>query len=248
MLEQPDVTFDLARLNLSQLVGYPISVFSEQFAGKELTTRILSVQQNQVLIDAGAHQGMIDSLVGNQLLTVRLSYKGQPIAIQATLRKSNGGRTYLVLEERVSPVARRQFTRMLLVQEVKLATLPLLSLAPRKLSSLRWVQTESVDFSSGGVRVSVPSSLQRDCTVLITIALQRPQLDSFPKFLLAQVRHSFSNDNRLFQSGMQFFTSDQITRQFPPDRLADLPESIARYRPEDRRQFNEVITTLMHTS
>lgn len=243
-----DITFDLARLNLSQLVGYPVSLFSEQLPGKELLSRILSVQQNMLLVDAGASQGLIDSLVGNQSLTVRLSYKGQPIAIRATLKKSHGGRCYVCLEEKVSPVARRQFTRIMLVKDVKLAPLPLLSLAPRKLASLRWMQTESIDFSSGGIRVAVTSHLQKDCTVLITIGFEEAPFDRFPRFLLAQVRHSFTVDNRQFQSGMQFLTADAVTKLCPPDRLSDLPDTIKRYTHDDRIQFNDTINRTYQTS
>ena len=100
------------QLDLSTVVGHDVTIYSRQFPGKPLQSKVVLVTKNILSVDRSGSGGQIDSLVNNQRITVKLDYKGQPVALAAVLKRSSGGRCNILLGDNVTLLARRRFTRI----------------------------------------------------------------------------------------------------------------------------------------
>ncbi|MDZ4724402.1 MAG: hypothetical protein SGI97_10960 [candidate division Zixibacteria bacterium] len=231
----PLIGFDAARLDVSRLVGHFLIMYSEQFPGKELVTKVLSTQQRMLLIDSSGNQGLIDSLVNNQTVVVKFTYKEQLVSIRAHLKRSGGGRCYLVLDDRITPLTQRRFQRIPLVTSVKLAAIPKISYSQKGLSHLRWMETESINFSSGGLLISIPSFLEKTVNLLVNFEVEN---ETFPSLVLAHVRHCYHIEHGRYQAGIEFLTRDLVEKQFPADRLRTFPAAVLEYTAQLRDIIN----------
>src|SRR5690606_21248548 len=86
-----------ADLDFSRLVGRHIPVFSEQFPGKKMSTKVLAYAEGELLVNSAGNDGLIDSLIDRQTLIVQFPYKGQEISVRARIKRTQAGRCYFVL-------------------------------------------------------------------------------------------------------------------------------------------------------
>jgi len=233
--------FESGRLDLSCLVGCQIKLYSQQFPGRDLRTKILSAADNQLEAESGTRFDAIDNLVNQQKLVLQFPYRGEEISVRAQLRRGSGGRCYFILDERVTPLSQRRFYRMALVSTVRMATYPLLARGTKDLGKLRWMETKSINISSGGLALEVPSVLDEDVHLLMNVELEDLPL---PKMLIGRVRHCWPLDSLHFQAGVEFVTRETACRLFPAATMRRLPASLFAYRGSDREQLNRVITKL----
>lgn len=229
------IDFRSIRLDVAGLVGHSISLFSDQYSGKELTVRVLSVQQATMLIDGAGSRTAMDNMVSNSQVTIRFLYRDQLISVRAQFKRSQGGRLTLHLDEQVTPLMQRRFTRVAMVATVNLVPLPKVSYGNRHLSQLRWIQTESINFSAGGVLLSIPSYLEQKVLVLCNLAIEKLE---FPALVIGLVRHCRQADPGHFHTGIEFMTPQRIHELLPPDRVRELPRAPFDYSAELRKQLN----------
>lgn len=228
--ETPNLELDVALL-----VGRIISVFSEQFPGQELKCRVIAAIPGLIEIDSSGHSGLISNLVNNQSLVLQFPYGGQDITVKAKLKKSDGGRCYLELEDRVTPLSQRQFERVNTNCRVKLATYPITGSKVRKLTDLRWIATEAVNISGGGVLVIIPSVLYLGVLTLLHIESSEIEL---PQMILGHVRHCFQMENSQYLAGIEFIVKEIGLKTIPADHRAALPKAVFEYTVRSREKIN----------
>ncbi len=233
--------FDSGKLDVSCLVGCQVRLYSQQFPGRELRTKILSVTDNQLLADSGTRFDAIDNLVNQQMLVLQFPYRGENISVRARYRRSTGGRCYFVLDDRVTPLSQRRFHRLALASTVRLATYPMVARGAKDLGKLRWIETKSINISSGGLAIEVPSVLEEDVHLLVNVESEELPL---PKMLLGKVRHCWSLESPAFHAGVEFITREIACRLFSPDIIRRLPASLFAYRGSDREKLNRAIAKL----
>ena len=232
------------RLDLSILVGNVISVYSDQFPGHVLETKVLSYVNRELLVNSGGSNGKIGNLVSRQQVVLQFPYKGQRIAVRAEFQRSKGGRCYFTLNEDVTPLAQRRFRRYPLVTSVDLASYPVNAFGKVELSRLRWLKTDTVNFSSGGALLTITSVLQEGTYLLMHFNLQE---DWLPSLILAQVRHTYQVDHARFRTGVEFMVREVCNERVRHARLQELPPTVYSYRSNDRERLNQLLQARMHT-
>jgi hypothetical protein len=239
-----DVEIDLSRFEFATLVGREVTVYSEQFQGRPLMTRVTSTSNGALTIDKSGCNGAIDSLVHNQPIVLQIDYKGQKIAVHAQLKRGSGGKCTVVLGEKVSPISRRRFFRAPVEVPVRLAILPASAFDAQKLAKLRWIETNSINFSAGGVMLKLHSGLDsRSCLILNAV----PPGIAFPSLVLARVRHCFPVEGNLFHVGIEFLTKEAMVNTVPSSTLRYLPPPIQDFNTSARVRLDRVIEELIRT-
>jgi hypothetical protein len=229
---------DAACFDFSQLVGRDVTLFSDQFPGKPLKSRVVLASDREISVDRGTSAGFLDSLVSNQKIIIRMDYRGQPLSVPAVLRRTEGGRCRILLGRTVVPLSRRRFTRISLACPVKLAVVPVSTFSREKLSRLRWLETVTVNFSSAGSLIDFSSCLSRPTYLFLHIDMHQ---FSFPSLVLAQVLYSLSRDSGSFHIGVEFITREVQEKHFSAPTLRQLPPVVFGYGEKDREQLNEHI-------
>jgi hypothetical protein len=229
-------------LDLAELVGRTVTLFSEQFPGRPLRSRVMAARDGEVSIDRSGTDGRIDNLVSNQEVVMKFEYHGQAVATQAMLKRRQGGQCHIVIGERVVPLSKRKYRRMDLRCRVRLAALPRTQLQPRKLSELRWVETDTINLSSGGTLVTMNSYLEPGVYVVINIDLGHL---GFPLLLAGCVRHCFQRSDGEYCAGIEFIIQEKREDHFSSTSLRQLPNNLFRYSDSDRRALNREIIAWM---
>ncbi len=235
---------DALRLDLSTLVGHDVELYSQQFPGKQLVTRVMACAGREIQISNAGGEGLVDNLVSRQTLVVKFKYKGQYIAVRAKLKRTQGGRCFLELDERVVPLAQRRFARMPMMRPVDLAAYPSRTFSPVDIARLRWIKTDTVNFSSGGALVHFSSFVQPDILLLMHFDLPKKIL---PDLVLARVRHCFQLDYSRYNVGVEFVVREAGNRHVPQQRLNHLPDSVFSYTAADRERKNHEIEAWMQS-
>ncbi len=233
------------QLDLAELVGRKVTLFTEQFPGQPLKSRVMAARDDALSLDRSGTDGRIDNLVSNQSVVVQFAYHGQVVSVQAKLKRRQGGQCHVVLGDAVVPLAKRQFRRMDLRCRVRLAPLPKALLHPRKLSQLRWVETNTINLSSGGTMVAMNGFLEPGVYVVINIDLGHLR---FPMLLAGCVRHCFQRAEGEYCVGIEFIVQEKREDHFSSTSLRQLPPNIFNYSATDRRNLNREITAWMHES
>ncbi|UCC43404.1 MAG: hypothetical protein JSU65_09685 [Candidatus Zixiibacteriota bacterium] len=221
--------------DLSCLVGTEIAIFSEQFQGKSLTGRVISVQPHQITVERGDRKGPLSNLANLQSVVLRFSYKGQKVSVRARLKRSLGGTCNFILNQKATPLSQRRFLRLDLKRSVSMAAFPVATHSRRSLSSLRWVATDSVNLSSGGLLMKVPTCLQEGVYLLINVDWEQAFL---PPMVLGRVCHSFQDEDGQFMVGIEFLVREESLRLLPRAARQLLPQSVFRYTLQSRSRLN----------
>lgn len=231
------------QVDLSSLVGHEITLFSEQFRGKPLTTKVVLVANGVLSVDRSGSGGMVDSLIGNQKAVVQFVYKGQRISVDATLKRTSGGKCSLILGEKLLPLSRRKFKRFDLNRPVRCAVMSPVDFDSSRLPKLRWLETDSINFSSGGVLICLPKNVTSQSYLLLNIELGEVE---FPNLVIGQVRYSYPIDSFRFNVGIEFIVSDVKERHFAPSAIKKLPEAVFQYDAHRRRELNRELSVKMY--
>jgi len=230
--------FGITCLDLSRLVGFRIKVYSEQFRGRELSTKIVAASGRRLTAESGNRHEAIDNLVNHQRVILQFSYRGQEVSVKAMLQKTGGGRCCFELEDAVTPLSHRRFYRVNLESKVNLAPFPSTGVLSHKLGKLRWMETTASNFSAGGVLVSVPTLLHDSVRLLVNVQQKH---FSFPSLVLVKVRHSYQADEIQCRAGMEFVTREVARRMFSPFQMTDMPQVLLSYTNARRETLNRVI-------
>ncbi len=244
-IEEAKHDFDVTKLDVSDLVGRKIKLFSHQLPGKEINSKVLAVADGQMQVDSGARFNTVENLVSHQTVVVQFPHRGEEISVKAQLKRTAGGRLYLILGEKASPLSQRRFMRRPLAKRVRLATYPIVSSQTTELSHLRWMETTTIDLSSGGVLLEVSSALEPSVYLLLNIDLH--PLD-FPPLVLGVVRHRYQSDNVRFRVGVEFIVKEAARRLFSSLERGALPASLFSYTRAYRQQLNSALSQLNLTN
>lgn len=229
---------DISRLDLSRLVGKYVRLFSSQFPGKVLRAKVLSASENQILVNSGTENDLLKTLVNRQKIIVQFPYKGQDVSINAQLNRSEGGRSYFVFDKRAVPLSQRKFIRVNVQRSVKMAAFPVLTFNRKSLTKLRWLETGSINISSGGILVGLNGPLERDARLLMNIEMAD---ELFPQLVVGQVRHSFQSEETSFRVGVEFIVREMLGSAFPQTMIEQLPPVVQSYTGVNREKLNKKI-------
>lgn len=241
----PPVSFDGQLLDLSGLVGHEISLFTEQMPGRELHGRVVSVHDRQIHLDGQNRRNDLENLVNNQNVVIKFPYKGETVSVRATLRRTTGGRCFFLMEEKVMPLSQRRHVRVQFVKPVKLAPFPITTFAKKNLAHLRWIETDTINFSSGGVLIEIPSKLEKEVFLILNIEVQH---EAFPTLILGQVRHTYPSETGRFNTGIEFVVAEAAKRVVPALTARELPAPVLQYTAHNRERLNKHIQAGMPTS
>lgn len=236
------VAFDRNELDFGQLVGRYVTIFSDQYPGQPLKARVVQTDGAYLALERAGADRLLDNLVNNQMIVVRFDYKQEQVCLSAQLRKRHGGKINVVMGDSVTPLVRRRFVRAPSRGTINLAVLPAGRFQRSKLPRLRWIQTELVDFSSGGALFDVNSYLQDSTYLFVNIGLES---HPFPPLVMGAVRHCHQHDPGHFHVGLEFVVKEQCKRHFPQPLLNDLPPSAFDYGNVERKELDDYISAWM---
>jgi len=222
----PDRDIAFIEIDLSNLAGTDIVIFSEQTGGQPLRSKVIMVDDCTISVDRSDDAGRIDSLVNNQAVTMRFMYRGEPVAISGTLKKAQGGNCSIILEKGARPLALRKFKRFALRVPVKLAQLNFSTFSLDKIAKLRWLETNTQNLSAGGILLELTGFIETDAYLLLSIATEKV---SFPSLLLGQVRYCLQSARGCYPTGVEFMTREMLHKRFEPALIKKLPQIVLEY-------------------
>ena len=224
-------TIDTDRLDLSTLVGHAVAIYSEQFPGQLLESRVLEAHDGVISIDRSGSGRRIDNLVHNQRVTVQFPYKGERVCVRAMLKRTGGGKCRIAFDSQAIALTRRQFCRVPLALPTKLTVLPQTALKRDRLARLRWIQTNTINFSSGGVLLELSGGVNLETLMMMNLA--HDQFD-FPALVVAQVRHCHQVSTGVFHAGVEFVLREVYPKIITLSTSRELPPAVFEYDSQQR--------------
>lgn len=240
--DHPTPEFDRSYLDLGQLVGRKITIFSRQYPGRPLTARVVQAAGDRIALERVSSDTLLENLVSNQEVVLQFLYKKEEVAMSAVFKRTDGGRTTVMVGQTATPLRRRRFVRVKSRRPINLAVLPTGSFQKHKLSYLRWLQTDLVDFASGGALFDINSFLHDSTYLLVNVDLES---HAFPPLLIGSVRHCHPLDAGYFRVGLEFIVAEQRTKHFSKRLLDNLPPSAFAYSYLHRKSLNGQISAWM---
>ncbi len=225
-------------LELSSLVGREMLVLSGQFENNSQYTKVIMVHENIISLDNGGEGNELNRVDNNTDIVVQFDYKGQRLSAKAKLYRTIKGRSNIVLHETVVPLSRRMFKRYELTCQVRCAILPLQRIIESDMSKLRWLQVDSINISSGGILLPIPSKIKNDTYLLLNIDYENPHL---PNLIIGQVKHSQSINNYSHHVGTQFILQENKENYFSPLVLKKIPQKALDYTIKTRNRFDKFL-------
>lgn len=233
------------QLDLSTVVGHDVTIYSRQFPGKPLQSKVILVTRNVLSLDRSGSGGQIDSLVNNQRITLKLDYKNEPISISAVLKRSSGGRCNIVLDEHVTLLARRRFARIPVDRPAKFAVLSSTAVNGGKVQGLRWLPSTTTDISSGGALIHLTSSLEQLSYILINIDMEDLPL---PSLIVGQVRYTYTTEGGRIATGVEFIVREDLDKHASGSPVAKLPAILFEYTAGLRDRIDGQIKAWMQSN
>lgn len=245
--DQPmeSTAIDISDVDLSSLVGHEVVLFTEQYEGKPLAAKVILVANGAITVDRSGANGMIDSLINNQKAIVQFVYRGQRISVDATLKRTGGGKCNLLLGEKLVPLSRRRFTRYDMNRAVKCAVLPSRDFDPQRIGKLRWIETDSIDFSSGGVQLCLPKQLNQTTYLLLSIDMRDV---GFPALIIGQVRYAYAIDRFRYRVGVEFIINETKEKHFDTAAIKKFPPVVFEYSDARRKELNKELAVRLQKS
>ena len=225
--------------DLSSLVGREITIISDSFDNSSLKTKVVLVNGSNLSIDRGGHDVLVNKLNSGERVIVQFNYRKQRVAGYAHLSLSAMGRCSLVLDDHIEPLNRRMFKRFWKPYRVNCAILPQVNVTAEKISKLRWLKTESLNFSSGGLLLEVPSNLTEQTYLLLNIETDGL---TFPELLVGQVRYSIPTDSYAYNAGIMFIVNELKEKHFSSLVLKKLPSPAFLYTKKQRLELDKYLT------
>lgn len=198
--------------NLPSLVGKNIDLISEQFKGKPLTSRVVLVNDMTITIDKSIDTDQLDKLSNNQEIIVQFDFNGQRISVNGVFYRTLNRRYNIELGDKLVPLSRRRYVRYRKSHQIKCATMPTMGFSHSKMSRLRWLETESINISSGGTLMMMPANLAKNTYLIMNLKAEEI---GFPNLLIAQVKHSTPADGFNYNVGVEFIVNEHKEKHFP---------------------------------
>jgi c-di-GMP-binding flagellar brake protein YcgR len=206
----------------SALIGQEVRLKTEQFPGRILNSRIVSVSGGNLVLDRSGSAGLINELIGNQNITVTLEYKSEPVIFLSTVSKPNEGRIQIPIAGDIFPETRRRFVRIQLGLDVRLTYFDDTGISSTRLSRLRWFKTRTVNIGGGGMLVELPVNITDEYFMILHLELDEIDI---PVLMLGDVRHCRPKDN-YYYSGVEFVVKENYRERLPKVLIRNLPPKI----------------------
>ena len=233
------IVINSREIDYSKLVGREIKIRTEQFPGQMLSTKILAVTDNNLVIDRSGSCGRIDQLINNQKIEVFFDYKGEPVEFVSRISVPRAGRLQIPIALNVNPQVRRQFVRVNLARDVRLTLFDDSSIGYVRLSRMKWLETSTVNISGGGMLINVPLlPTTEEFTVLHLI------LDDFvlPKLMVGRIRHRRRSDGNKNCLGIEFVVRESCFEKLPRNLLRNLPLKFFDFDEKKRTELANYLT------
>jgi len=227
-----------ANIDYSILVGKRITIITEQFPGKKLSSRILSTSNHSLVLDKSGSEGKINQLIQKQNVDILFNYKGQEIAFTSSIAASEGGRVLVPIADSISPIVRRKFVRFDTTKAVRLTYFDERNIKSSRLNKLKWFETEICNISGGGALTFMPSLLADDNFILMNLSLDEL---IFPPLILGRVCHSHRNRENKIVTGVEFITKENAAGMISSSLFRNLPEVIFQF---DNQMVKELVNYL----
>jgi c-di-GMP-binding flagellar brake protein YcgR len=211
------------RIDQSELVGRELKIKSEQFPGKALNSKVVGVSGDNLIIDRSGSGGLVDDLISNQDIMVFVDYKGEPVVFQSKIVSPAKGRLQIPLASKLIPEINREFERITLTTDIRLAYFNNTAISTTRLNKLRWIETNTVNISGGGMLVQIPANLDSDFYMILHLGLLNLDI---PRLLVGQVRHSHLNDENKFNIGVEFIIRETFKKTLPRGLIRNLPQDL----------------------
>ncbi|MFQ5454384.1 MAG: hypothetical protein ACE5D6_09395 [Candidatus Zixiibacteriota bacterium] len=140
------------------------------------------------------------------------------------------------------PLTRRKFYRFNSSHQVKYAVLPLQSIVEQKISDLRWIETKSGNFSSGGIYILLNSYMSHDTYLLMNIETRGFE---FPRLVIGQVRYCYPIDNCNYNIGIEFIVKEHKDKYFPQTITKHLPPAAFEYTATQRITLDKKLSSIL---
>ena len=239
-LGEPIGEVEIERFDFSTLVGRKITLYAEQFPGKPLESRVTVANGNVLSIDRGGGNGLVDNLISNQKVILQVEYKGEPVAIRAQLKRTDGGHCRISLGEKVKPLLRRRFRRIPIACPVRLATLRVQTFTRNSLAHLRWIETESINLSGGGALITLSSVLEPPTYLFVNVGW--PEL-GYPSLILGQVRHSLTIETGRWHVGIQFIPREFRREHLPFTTIRQMPSAVFAFDESEQKNIERTLVS-----
>lgn len=223
-----------ANIDYSILVGKKIKIITEQFPGQQLTTRIMSTADNNLVLDKSGSDGKISQLIPKQNVNIQFEYKGQEIAFISSIVTSESGRIQVPLVESINPMVRRKFVRFDIDKTVRLTYFDEDNIISARLNKLKWFETEISNIGGGGILAYMPSMVADDHFVLLNLNIDNIEL---PPLILGRICHSYRNDKNKIVTGIEFVTSEKAGKIVSSSLIRNLPETIFKFNNKITREL-----------
>ena len=217
---------ELDKFDFTTLVGGKIRLYSSQFPGRALNSRITVAGVDAITIDRSGSDGLIDNLVNNQKVIVQVEYKGERIAISGILNRVGGGVCKVQIKNKVVPLLRRKYPRIEIKKPVRLSALPVQSFTKARLAKLRWMETSSINLSGGGALLDMSSFLEDPTYLFIHLEFEDV---NFPRLIMGQVKHCHLDSPGHYHVGVEFIPQEQRRNHFSQSIEKQLPEQVFQY-------------------
>mgnify|MGYP000957631199 CR=1 FL=1 len=234
---------EIERFDFSTLVGHRIVLFAEQFPGKPLASRVTVASGKFISIDRSGGDGLIDSLVNNQRVVLKIDYKGQPVSVAATLKRNESGGCRILLGETVTPLLRRRFVRVPITCPFRFAAIPSSRFSDASLARLRWLETETLSLSGGGTMIRFSSLIEPPTYLFANVA--RADF-GFPALVLGQVRSSFAPETGRWHIGIQFIPRELRREHLPLPTIRQMPASVFALDAALQSAIEEKLIAFLH--
>jgi len=232
------VAITTAAIDHSEFMGRELKLHTGQFPNRTLTTRIVAVNGRNLMIDRSGSGGLVDDLINNQEIEVSLSYRGEPVIFKSKIAVPKKGRLIIPLAENVFPQLRRAFERVSIIKDVKLTYFDNVSISSARLNKLKWIETESVNISGGGILVEVPANLGDDYFMILHLELEGIEI---PRLLVGRIRHCQLRGTHQFCAGVEFMIKENYREKLPKNLLRNLPASLFDFNDDFRRRIDEFL-------
>lgn len=225
-------------LELSILVGREMLVLSDRFKNNSIYTKVVMVHENIISLDRGGEGNEINNVESELDVVVQFAYKGQRLSAKAKLSQTSSGRSNVVLQETVIPLNRRMFKRYYHKCQVRCAILPILRIIESDMSKLRWLEVESLNISSGGILLPIPSKITENTYLLLNIGFENQYL---PNLIIGQMRHTQMINNYNYHVGVQFILKEEKENFFSPLTIKKIPPKALDYTIKNRNLFDKFL-------
>jgi c-di-GMP-binding flagellar brake protein YcgR len=217
-----ETLIDGNKIDYTILVGKNIHLITEQFPGIKLSTKIVSISDNNLVLDKSGSSGKIGQLIHRQNIMVQFEYKSEQVSFGSTIGTTSEGRIQIPLASNVNSLVRRKFIRFDLEKDVRLTFFDEPGIRSARLSKLKWIETSTVNVGGGGVLVVVPIALKKNDYVIMNFAFEKFEL---PHLILGRVCHGYRNSTKKIVAGIEFITRENAVRMLSPGLIRNLPQA-----------------------